>query len=320
MKVLVTGATGFIGNHLCELLNNNGFSIVALVRPGSDIYKLQQLSNVNFIFGDIRSFEQLETITTFPEIIFHLAADWSRLNVKDDEDFLSYVVNKGVKKIIFYSSVCAAGLDLAKMPLHESDIPQFLPNDHYGKYKYAVELFLQKLQKENKAESVILRPTLVYGPGDTNNISTLVKAVRFKRLALWDNGKRIIAPCSIQNLNNVAMLAARSEISNNTYYVADGENISIYYTTKVIADNLGFKHQYVNWKSSLGFYKGFLIFVLNKIKFTDSFATHFAFRTWTRSYDVSLKQLQSALQNIPLLSFEDSMKETINWYINENII
>lgn len=321
MKVLVTGASGFIGNHLCLLLSQQGFRVVVLVRPGSDISKLQQLENIDFVFGDINSPEKLIKTTPIPEIVFHLAADWSNLDAEIDKKFITFLIDNGLKKIVFYSSVCAAGLDTANMPLSESDEPRFLEKDFYGKYKFAVEQYIISLIKTQKIDGVILRPTLVYGPGDTTNIFSLFKAIRLRKLALWENGKRIIAPCYIQNLNTIAMLAATSDLFKDiVYYVADGEALSTLYVTKVIADKMEFNHVYSNKSTFLGKQKGFLIFILNRFGFTDSFATHFAFNSWTRSYDVKLKKIQSVVDPKILVPFEQAIEETLSWYKQQNVI
>jgi len=321
MKVLVTGASGFIGNHLCSLLTQQGFKVLALVRPGSDIQKLQQLENVEFIFGDTGSPENLVKTNSLPEILFHLAADWSNLDAEIDKKFITFLIDNGLKKIIYYSSVCAAGLDMANMPLIETDEPQFLEKDFYGKYKFAVEQYISSLIRANKVAGVILRPTLVYGPGDTTNIFSLFKAIRLRKLALWEKGKRIIAPCYIQNLNTIAILAVTSDsFKDIVYYVADGEGLSTLYVTKVIAKKMAFKHIYTNKSTLLGKQKGFLIFVLNRFGFTNSFATHFAFNSWTRSYDVQLKKIQSVVDTKLLVPFEQAIEETLSWYKQQNII
>lgn len=321
MRVLVTGATGFIGNHLCSLLSEEGYEILALVRPGSDIKHLQSLPNLEFVFGDINTPDSLVIKGDFPSICFHLAADWGKLDPDVDKKFIRFLINSGLKKIVFYSSVCAAGLDIAAMPLDEEDIPQFIDTDFYGKYKYAVEQFIISLKRSNELDGVILRPTLVYGPGDTTNIFSLIKAVRLQRLSLWEDGKRIIAPCYVKNLNRAALLAATGNTFKEFIYnIADGENLSTWYVTKTIAEKMGVKHHYSNHSVLFGKKKGFLMFVLNRFGFTNSFATHFAFNSWTRSYDVYLKRLYEAADRDMFTSFEEAIEETLLWYYQKNRI
>lgn len=320
MKTLVTGATGFIGNHLCRVLVEEGHEVIALVRPGSDIFQLQFLKNISFVFGDIQCAEHLDAVQEFPETLFHLAANWDHLDMNTDKQFFDYVIQRGTRNIIFYSSVCAYGLDKAPAVLQENWAPEFLPGDAYGIYKFGVEKYLLSLIAEQKVRGTVLRPTLVYGPGDANNIFSLVKSIRHWNLALWDHGKRIISPCNVVNLNRVAVDALYFNFNQLVINVADAEKLSTHYVTKVIAQFMGCKHRYKNWSSVLGFYKGFLMFVLNKLKLADSFITQYTFKTWTRTYDVDLTVLKGVIGKDRLVSFETGMKETVEWYQNEHII
>jgi nucleoside-diphosphate-sugar epimerase len=320
MKVLITGATGFIGKHLCKLLNNQGHEIIALVRPGSDIFEISQLSNITFVFGDILHFKKLDTLDSFPEVVFHLAADWSRLDIEDDKSFVDYLISKKAKKLIFYSSVCASGLDLSSQPLNELDKPKFLPTDYYGKYKYDVEQYINTKMQEGSICGINLRPTIVYGPNDLSNLFPLFQAIRNGNLSLWDNGSQLLRLCFVDNLNLVACKLAFSEVVNdfNTFHVGDEELLTLREVCQIIADKMGRNFHYKNHSSKIGRRMGFLRFVTNRFGFTNSFATHFAFNKWTREYNADIQLLEKSLVLNFLIPFNDAIEGTMEWYKMNN--
>nr|WP_321410899.1 NAD(P)-dependent oxidoreductase [uncultured Carboxylicivirga sp.] len=322
MEILVTGATGFIGNHLCRLLCEQGHKVIALVRPGSDTYELSNLPNINFVFGDILNHLGLNKLQTFPKIVFHLAADWSRLNVQDDQEFIDFLIKKKINKLIFYSSICASGLDLSTQPLDENNKPEFLPSDYYGKYKYGVESYINSKSTEGEFTGINLRPTIVYGPGDTSNLYPLFQAVRNGNIALWNKGKQLLRPCYISNLNNIAIsLMEDSSNSNNlTLHVGDNELLSLHQVVKYISTHLGVHSKYKNHSLFLGKNKGFFRFVLNRFKLTNSFGTQFAFNKWTREYNANINNLKKHVDTNKLISFDRAIEETSNWYNCNNLI
>ena len=85
MKCLVTGATGFIGVHLCRHLAEAGWEVLALVRPGSDWSGLRGQERVSIVYGSVRSRNWLPALAN-PDCCLHLAGDWVRLNADDDAE------------------------------------------------------------------------------------------------------------------------------------------------------------------------------------------------------------------------------------------
>jgi UDP-glucose 4-epimerase len=181
MKVLVTGATGFVGNALEGHLADHGHQIVPAVRQK---YGLDN----EVIVGDIDDQSDWTAALSSCNGVVHLAA---RAHVMDDtaEDPLALyratntyatlnlarqAAQAGVKRFIFISTIKVNG-EGRDTPYRETDVPA--PEDAYAISKWEAEQGLRQIAAETGLEVVILRPPLVYGPGVKANFQRLIHIV-----------------------------------------------------------------------------------------------------------------------------------------------
>lgn len=187
MNILLTGATGFVGNHLASNLMAQNYKVLAPVRSEASFV----LSGVKKISGvDIAERSDWLPILKNIDIVIHTAArvhvmndknydplaEFRRVNTLATLNLAKQASQVGVKRFIFISSVKVNGemTGLGK-PFKPSD--DFIPNDPYGLSKYEAEQGLLALAKETKMEVVIIRPPLVYGPGVRANFASMMKWV-----------------------------------------------------------------------------------------------------------------------------------------------
>ena len=290
-SVLVTGASGFIGMHVCRALAEGGATVLALVRPGSDWSRLRSVPNLRIVYGSVRSREWLEQVTGVGCVI-HLAADWGRLNPDDDIAFARALRGVGVERMVFVSSICAAGLDHCPHPIPEDADARFRPDDFYGRYKNDAERGLERVAAETGLHLAILRPTIVYGEGDRGNLVPLVDAIRRERLALWGHGENQMRLCSAANLARACVEAALQGMADDRIVnVGDSECLSLREVCRRIAAALGVPFRYRNHGMFLARPLGWLRFVANRLQLSDSFGTHFAHDKWTRAFDAEIANL-----------------------------
>ncbi len=182
MKILVTGATGFVGRALCEKLSGAGHEIVSTVRRVSGFLN-------EHVIGDIAETTDWQVALMGCDIVVHLAA---RVHVMDEvaQDPLALyratntdatlnlarqAAQAGVKRFVFISSIKVNG-EGDDAPYRETDVPA--PEDAYAISKWEAEQGLQQIAQETGLEVVILRPPLVYGPGVKANFLRLMQTMR----------------------------------------------------------------------------------------------------------------------------------------------
>jgi nucleoside-diphosphate-sugar epimerase len=187
MRVLVTGATGFIGQHLCHHLVDQGHSVVALVRTPS---KTSVLPVCQHLVGDLSLFKQEVTLPEV-DVVVHLAGvvaadtleQYAEINRDAVQDLVDCLDRQTwtPRRLVFASSLAAAGPSPAERPWNEGDT--LAPIDPYGQAKKEAE----ELLKRAPFPTTSFRPPLVFGPNDPASL-TLYQAAQ-KRV-----GVRVAGP------------------------------------------------------------------------------------------------------------------------------
>jgi nucleoside-diphosphate-sugar epimerase len=169
VRVLVTGGTGFIGQHLVRRLLERGDEVRCLVRslPTAD----RRLSRVEYASGDLTSPATLDAATSGIDVVFHLAgallplqpSDFWRVNAEGTRDLAEACARQQRPPVFVYvSSLAAAGPTELDAPLVESMTPR--PVSLYGQSKLGGEEYLRTLAP--RLPATVLRPPAVIGPGD----------------------------------------------------------------------------------------------------------------------------------------------------------
>ncbi|WP_342645528.1 NAD-dependent epimerase/dehydratase family protein [Mucilaginibacter sp. CSA2-8R] len=178
-RVLITGASGFVGYHLIEAALKNGLEVFAAVRKSSKTDHLKNL-NIQYAYSNFNSIEALkaEIEQNQYDYIIHAAgvtkansaADYDAINTDYTVNLAKAAVASGrIKKFVFVSSLAAIGPLTTVDGILNEDNPQ-LPVTAYGHSKKRAE---EELKKITSLNYVILRPTAVYGPRDKDILIVL---------------------------------------------------------------------------------------------------------------------------------------------------
>lgn len=242
MRVLVTGASGFIGRPLCRLLQARGHAVICVSRETG--------SSQHINVGDIgpetdwsRAFNVSEGQSRQLDTIVHLAArvhvmkeavadpltEFRIVNVDGTLNLARQAVAAGVKRFVYVSSIKVNGESTAMgRPFRADDVPA--PQDDYAISKHEAEVGLRKLAQESGLDVVIVRPPLVYGPEVKGNFADLLRWVRGGiplPLGAIKNRRSLVA---LDNLVDFIALCADREMSpcaaNEVFLISDGENLS----------------------------------------------------------------------------------------------
>ena len=174
MKVLVTGATGFIGGNLVRTLSNQGYKVRALVRPKSNTLTLDS-TKAELVFGDLTDQQSITRAVAGCDVLFHCGALYSfwnprpqeiyRTNVDGTKMILQEALKAGVNRVVYTSTVSTIGLP--KRGLGTEDIAS-TPQDMVGHYKLSKFLAEKEALKMNRKglPVVVVNPTAPVGPWD----------------------------------------------------------------------------------------------------------------------------------------------------------
>jgi nucleoside-diphosphate-sugar epimerase len=237
-RILVTGASGFIGRAVLERLRDaGGYDVRGAVRRDD----VEQVAGVDYQM--VRSLDRdtdWSAALAGCEAVIHTAArvhvmrehatdpaaEFRRANVDGTLALVRQAVAAGVRRFVFVSSIKVNGEETEPgRPFAADDAPA--PRDAYGRSKLEAEQGLRALLEEAGREWVIVRPALVYGPGVRANFATMLRWLRRGvplPLAAVRNRR------SLTGLTNLAALleccAAHPAAANEVFLAADGEDLS----------------------------------------------------------------------------------------------
>jgi dihydroflavonol-4-reductase len=177
-RVLVTGATGFIGSAVTRQLLERGHEVVTLVEPNVDAANLEGL-DVKQVEGDVRRADDVRQVVSGCRAVFHVAAlyrfwardpsDFYAINVEGTRNVLGAVAEAGVERLVYTSTVGTLGLEHVADGSTAADERSFPDVRHlYGSYKrskYVAEHEVLRAIAEGLPASIVL-PTFPLGPGD----------------------------------------------------------------------------------------------------------------------------------------------------------
>lgn len=248
MKALVTGATGFIGSHLCEELGRLGYDVACLSRNTSGHLRVQN-RKLTHIQGDCTVPESLRELPGDFDYVFHLAGltktcspkDFFCVNARGTENLLKAIAerNPNIKRFLHVSSLAAAGPS-EKGALVREDTPPS-PVSDYGRSKLEGETAV--LKYADTIPVTIVRPPAVYGPRDRD---MLVMFRMIKKGFFFDLGKCYYSLLYVDDLVRGILLSAGSaDATGKTYFLCDGQVYTGREIAKAISSALNVKARHV---------------------------------------------------------------------------
>lgn len=251
MRVLITGAGGFVGQHLCPLLLDAGHDVVAaLRRPGAPELP-DAVGCVNL--GEFGPGTSWRGALHGVDAVVHMAvrthvmeetdddpeAAYRRINVEATRRLADEAAVLGINRIVFLSSIKVNGEATHGRAFTTDDPPA--PEDAYGRTKRDGEIELQRATEGTDTEIVTLRTPLVYGPGVKGNFLKLMAAIaagRLLPLGLITGNRRSLV--FVGNLCAAILTALEHPAAaGKTFLVSDGEDISTSSLTRRIDQALG---------------------------------------------------------------------------------
>ncbi len=250
MRILITGASGFVGAAVLRKLIEHGHEARVLVRTGSSRANLEGLP-VKVVVGDLRDRQSLEHAVRTCEALYHVAADyrlWAKdpqelyhTNVTGTRNIVLAAVDAGVRRIVYTSSVATLGLHLDGVPADE-ETPVSLDHmiGHYKRSKFLAEQEITRLVSEQGLPVVIVNPSTPIGPRDVKPTPTgriISDAATGRMPAYVDTGLNVVHVDDVAEGHLLAF--ERGRIGER--YILGGHNMTLRQILECVASITGGK-------------------------------------------------------------------------------
>lgn len=239
MKVLVTGANGFVGTYLCEGLASKEHDVVPIT-----------LENFGCISGETDWSEVLIGV----DAVVHLAArvhimhdavadpllEFRKVNVEATKKLAQDCVEAGVSKFIYLSSIKVNG-EGKDEPYSEANIPH--PLEPYGVSKFEAEAELKKIADNSGLSVICLRPPLIYGKGVRANFKMLIDVVKKKIPLPFKSFDKKRSFLYVENLVDAIIKLINVEIDGHELFlISDSKDLSTSELVCEISSGLGVRN------------------------------------------------------------------------------
>ncbi len=246
MRVLVTGATGFVGKALLPKLSNHQVKVLGRSKPS-------EVESRDFFKADINKSGDYQEALQGVDCVIHLAA---RVHVMKDRaidplkayrsvnrdgtlNLARQAKDAGVKRFIFISTIKVNGeYSKPNQPFRFDDNPT--PSDPYAVSKLEAEQGLRALAEQGEMSIVVIRPPLIYGPGVKANFLSMIRFIDKGvplPLGAIDNSRSLLA---VENLVSLIVTClSHPNASNKTFLVSDDRDLSTTELLRLMAESLG---------------------------------------------------------------------------------
>lgn len=321
--IVVTGATGHLGNVLVRQLCEDGKSVRAMVLPGEDRSALDGLA-VDIVEGNVLHLEDLERAFAGADVVYHLAGMISilpgrdervwQVNVQGTRNVLDAVQKMDVGRLVYTSSIHA----LERIPdgvVIDEHIPFDPQTDisDYDRSKATASVAVLKAVRDEGIDAVIVCPTGIVGPYDfrLSEMGRLIVDALRRKLNFSVEGAFDFV--DVRDVARGHMLAAEHG-RKGEFYILSGERIKIFDLVKLVQDLAGVHSAVVNVPFNLAAFSALFTPLLSRIgRYTPRF-TLYSLQTVRDNSVISCDKAERELGYSPR-SLRESLTDTVQWWL-----
>lgn len=329
MRALVTGGTGFIGQHLLRRLCAEGVSCRALARASSDLSPLADLP-IQWVRGDVTDVESLSGIAAGVDVVYHLAASghvtalspeayarFRAVNVEGTRNLLQACLAEGAPRFLHFSSTAAMGL--IRRPTIDERVP-CQPATPYQRSKYEGEQAALAAWREHGLPVVVLRPCMVYGPGGKGEFLRFCRWMARGVFPRVGRGPTLTPLVHVRDVVQAAILAAGRGVPGEVYLVAAERSYEMAYIREWVLRTLGLRRPYPYLPLWLALAGALGVELLARVTGRTPPVTrrNIASTVANRVFDISKARAQLGYR--PQVTLEEGIAETVAWFRAEGYL
>jgi nucleoside-diphosphate-sugar epimerase len=243
-RILVTGASGFLGSHLCERLVKQGNTVRALVRNPEKCSELHSWG-LEIAVANILDPKATQRAMEGIGVVYHLAGAYRegklfrqelmKTNVEGTKNVLDAALKAGVQRFVHCSTIGVHG-DIANPPGTEES--PYRPGDSYQESKVEGERLVRRYMAQGSLPIVIFRPGGVYGPGDLRFLK-LFKGIKRRAFVMLGSGEVLYQLIYISDLmDGIVLCGTKDEAPGNIYILTGNEPVTLNEFVRTIAEVL----------------------------------------------------------------------------------
>jgi nucleoside-diphosphate-sugar epimerase len=249
MKIILTGATGFVGKEILSKISLFNYIIVGRSKP-------KDIPQTKFYKSELKAFDNFSSILQNTDVVIHCAArvhvmkeasinpleSFREVNTEGTINLAKQAAKSGVKRFIFISSIKVNGESTTNEKCFtDKDIAN--PLDPYGLSKAEAENAIKNIAEQTGMEVVIIRPPLVYGPDVKANFAMMLKLVSFGIPlpfgCIVDNRRSMVYVENLVDL--IVKCISHPNAANQTFLVSDDDDLSTARLVKELSKAMGGK-------------------------------------------------------------------------------
>lgn len=322
MRVFITGSNGFVGSRLMFLFEEQGYEVVGIDRdPDTPNPKHEKT-----ILADLNIPSQLMQVTGHIDLIIHCAAAKSDFgvsnkeyhvdNVKATEALMEYALAREIKQVIYYSTVSVYG----HKPEPTDETATLDSNTIYGDTKLEGEWVVKRwLDVDEDHKAIILRPSVIYGPGNYANMYNLLDTLHRRPYFMIGKGNHIKSMVAISNLVELTLFLTKRGIDQRLqeYNCIDKPYLSVKELMLYVAEEDGFSLPRVNIPIWLAYLLATPLEVLSRLSGKDLKVNWNRLKKFTTATDYRAEKIRNEgyVQNY---STKNEIQSMARWYKSVN--
>ncbi|MCE7990472.1 MAG: NAD-dependent epimerase/dehydratase family protein [Roseivirga sp.] len=322
MKILVTGATGFLGFRIVEKLAGEGINVVAAGRKIADNHYVDN-SNVVYKLGSLEDDQYVASLFgTKPEMVINcasLSSPWGKYetyyqsNVLSQKNLINESKKAGVIRFIYISSPTIYYRHKHVLGVKESDLLPSSPVNNYAKTKLEAEVLL----KTSGLNYITLRPRALIGRGDTVIMPRLIRAYREGKLRVIGDGQNLADLTCVGNVVLAVECAMKAphEALGKAYNISNGSPVKLWPTINGMFDALGYARIKKRIPINVAMMAAWLMEKKSILSgYAEPALTRYSVGVLAYSMTLDISQARKLLDYESVQTTEEGIREFVDWY------